>query len=258
VPTLPSFVSFGVSQGSTGTIAPPWGAHQTDDIGFLVIETSNQGAVTLASAQGFTAVDVSPAGVGDGAGTLNETQLTLFWQRATSGAMPTPIVADVGNHQVGQVVVFRSCRTTPATPWTASSASTEGVSTSAVTWPGTATAIDNSLVVLFAANGVDNTTNALSGVANPDLTSLTVVSSVQTDLGHGGGFHVVTGAKATAGTVSITTGTLASASQQGKIVLVLAPVTVPVVSSSTPPWVVVLARDGDWVSGEWLRPYTVD
>jgi hypothetical protein len=224
---IPSFVSHGVMVAGTGAVSPTWpvGVHQADDIGLLYIEQSNQaGTTTLSTAAGFVEVSDSSQGAGLGAGAGGETRLSVFWSRATGATMGTPVVADLGNHQIATICVFRGCITT-GNPWDITAGDTDAVGgSSAVTWPGDTTTVADCLIVHGLASGTDANGARVSGYANPDLANITerFDDGSQTP-GHGGAIAVVTGEKAAAGTFSSTTATMTTASMQGRHVIALKP-----------------------------------
>lgn len=201
----PVFQAAGTALEGTGAVSPAWPTHQTDDIALLIVETSNE-PVTLSTPAGFVEVADSPQSQGAGPPFQVGIRLTVFWARATSGAMATPTVADPGDHVRAQILTFRGC-ITAGNPWdvTAGDSSTQ---TASVNIPGDTTTVDRCLVVAMVGNTTDTTTPQTSGWTNGGLNNVTEIADGNTDLGFGGGFGVAVGEKALAGAYGVTTATL--------------------------------------------------
>ncbi|MGZ4989999.1 MAG: beta strand repeat-containing protein, partial [Methylobacter sp.] len=229
----PAYQAQGAASSGTGSLAPVWPTHQTDDIALLIVETANQ-AVTLSSnTAGFVEVASSPQGTGTAASTA-ATRLTVFWTRATSNAMASPTVADSGDHQIAQIVTFRGVYAT-GNPWDVTVGDVLATAGTGFSIPGATTTVTNSLVVAIVSAGVDaNSTTQRSGWTNASLTGLTERVDSNTNSGNGGGFGAATGVKATAGTYNSTTGTLASAFAQGRISIALKPKTTTLGDGTNP------------------------
>jgi hypothetical protein len=183
----------------------------------------------------------------------SETQLTVFWARASSGAMAAPTVADLGNHQLGEILTVRGCIAS-GDPWDVTAGDVQSTATTAVSVPGATTTVSDCLVVMIASNGFDTDIAQTSGWANPDLANVTERGDINTALGHGGGFGFATGEKAAVGAYGATTATLAGASQQGRLSIALRP---PVASSTAPPWVEPMEAESDWVDPRWVTSFDV-
>jgi hypothetical protein len=96
-----SYQALGAAIAGTGAVSPVWPAHNINDIALLFVESTGGQAVTLSTPAGFTEITNSPQATGTG---TNGTRLTVFWARATSNAMPTPTVADAGDHVYARIV----------------------------------------------------------------------------------------------------------------------------------------------------------
>lgn len=214
----PAFQALGtaVNVASAGTLQVDWPSHLTNDIALLITEGDST-TPTFSVAAGFVEVTNSPQ-VAD----VNSA-LRVWWCRATSGAMTSPVFNDVAsdNHKVAQIVTFRGCITT-GNPWDVTYGSTAASST-AVSIQGGTTTYPNCLVVAIVSNGTDTTTAQTSGWTNADLGSVAEVADVNTTAGGGGGFGVATGTKAAFGSFGATTATLVTASVQGLITIALRP-----------------------------------
>lgn len=198
---MASFQAIGNQSAGAASVAVAWPAHAVDDLGIMVIETGGEGT-TLAVPSGWTAVTGSP--VTDVATTAGS-KLQVWYKFATSAAEANVNTGDSGDHQVARIVTFRGVnKTTPfdVTPVTA----TKTTASTTVTWNTITTATDNALIVLLATRPDDSTSvTAFSNPVNANLTTLTERGEAGTNAGHGGGFVVVTGTKATAGAVGTTT-----------------------------------------------------
>src|SRR5206468_4141125 len=219
----PTFQAAGTALNGTGAITVAWPAHQTDDIGLLIVETAKQAVTLGTNAANWTEVTNSPQGTGT-AGNALSPQLTVFWSRATSSSMGSVGVNDSGDHQIAQIITFRGVATS-GNPWDVTAGDVNASTTSAVSIPGATTTVPNTLVVAIVANAADTNTAQTSSWANASLSSLTdqTAADVNTNSGVGGGFGVATGVKATAGAYGATTATLATVSPQGRMSIALRP-----------------------------------
>lgn len=207
-PAPATFMGYGNAVASQGSITVPWPSHQVGDIGLLIVETSVSQPATLFNSPGWQLLTRS---ANNG---INGTNLAVWWWRAYSNAMPSAVISDSGDHQLGQILIFRNVPST-GIPYL-SATGTVGSSTTA-TIGGNTTMSDNELVVLISAHGV---AGSMSGWSNPNLTSLVELTDRQTSWGDGGGFAVAAGTRATAGTISNTTATLSVQSPQAYVSLV--------------------------------------
>lgn len=205
LPTLPTIASVGAEFTSTGvpTATLP-GTHAADDILVLVLQSSNDSAVTPPT--GYNRLGPQN-GVG-AAATAGSTKLSVFWKR-DGGAESAPTIPDTGDHTYGMMIAVRGCRTQgdpfhllgQAFKFTAS---TTGTATQA------ATLVDNSLIMTIFAHAIDSTTAQGSSPTNADLTSVTEQFDDSTDDGTGGGIYIMTGVKQRAGPFTTSTVTWAA------------------------------------------------
>lgn len=220
----PFFQAAGTQVNGTGTVTPAWPTHQTGDIGILIVETANE-AVSLTTPAGFVEIANSPQGVGTTAGAGAATRLAVYWCRATSNAMSSPLVGDAGDHTHAQIVTFRSANRLLA-PFSITAGDTLAGASTTFTIPGATTTVDQCLIIAIVANQTDTTTSQYStGLANSDLGSLTsqATASSNTTAGNGGGWSLFTGTKSVAGAYGSTTGTLLTSSAQARISIALMP-----------------------------------
>lgn len=182
----PTPQAVGTIQRGVGAITVPWPAHEINDVALLFVETANQ-AATLSTPAGF--VEVTNQGVGVAAAAA-ATRLTIFWCRATSGAMASPVVADSGARQSAVIHTFRGCIES-GNPWDVFAGNTNAGAT-AVSIPGATTTVVDTLAVLAMSNalGIGATAVQPTTLANGSLTNLTKRYASQPD-GTGGGGGVV-------------------------------------------------------------------
>lgn len=211
---------WGTVQSGTGTVTVPWPAHQVGDIALLVCESANE-AVTLTTANGFVEVPDSPQGTGTAAGTT-ATRLTVFWCRATSAAMASPITNDPGNHIIAQIFTFRRCIAT-GDPWDVTAGGVDSSGSRIIAVPGDTTTVDKCLAVLMASNVFDGTAGQTNSWNNGDLADLVFLNHVQTSSGNGGGFGVACGHVVAGATFGTTDGRLVNSSVQGFLTIALKP-----------------------------------
>lgn len=237
----PSYQAAGtLVTGNGSSVTPAWPTHQANDVGLLVIQTANE-AVTLsgAAAADWTEIPDSPQGTGTANNALS-TRLTMYWARASGASMGAPSVDDASNIVMARIFTVRGCITT-GNPYDVTAGDVEaGTTTTDVAIPGDTTTVDECLVVLVVAHGIDGTpTDPVSSWSNGDLSSLTERVDDQTALAKGGGFAVATGELASAGAYGATTASLESAHTQGRISIALKP---PTVAASG---IVVVTASGD-------------
>lgn len=218
----------------TGAVTPSMPQHVAGDILLLIVESAGQ-AISLTTANGFVEVPGSPVDE-PAAGLSTATRLAVYWCRATSAAMASPVVADSGDHQISDILVFRGCKAT-GNPWNVIATGTESTSTNVVAVPGATTTVDNCLVVAIATTSAD--ADLLDGSfgawSNTSLTSFHEIEDYQTSQGNGGGIGVAIGVKATAGAYSTTLAALTSGlSRMAFMSIALEPEAPPVVDTTAP------------------------
>jgi hypothetical protein len=202
----PAFQAAGTAVGGTGNVTPTWPAHQADDIALLFIESTGGQAANLSVPAGFAPVLNSP--VSTGAGTTG-TRLTVYWARATSGAMPAPTVADPGNHAYAQILTYRGV-VQSGDPWDVTGGGVKAVASTSVTVTGVTTTVPNTLIVQAVARDNDSAAAAFSAQTNANLTGIAERSDAGTTAGNGGGIGIWDGVMAAAGATGNTTATVTS------------------------------------------------
>lgn len=188
---------------------------------------SNVAAMTCALPAGYTAVandiwltfrecenadTVSvPAGwaivANQGVASGTTTRLSAIWHRAASGDT-APSLADVGDHQVGILIVIRGCKAT-GNPWNQAATSQELVADTTVSIPGVTTTVPDCLCLYAFSTGQDvNSSIGASAWADASLTNVTEQMDRWATAGTGGGFGMASGGKEVAGATGAMTATL--------------------------------------------------
>jgi len=216
----PTFQAAGTMSAGTGTRTVAWPTHAVNDIALLIVQTANQ-SVTLSTPAGFVEIPGSPQGTGTAGGSV-ATRLTVYWARATSSGMTSPVVADSGNNQVARIITFRGAIET-GNPWDVTVGDVRSSAGASFAIPGAATTVSNALVVAIVANGTGSSNAQTSGWANAGLSGLAEVADGNATSGNGGGFGVATGEMINAGTYGSTAGILAQSSVQGRMSIALKP-----------------------------------
>jgi hypothetical protein len=200
----PTFIEINsVHAAYQGALTVPWPAHQTGDIGILIVQTEGE-AVSLTTAAGFTLIDTinhSDAGW---------TQLTCYWHRATSSAMASAVVAATLDFISASIMVVRGC-VAAGTPWE-SEAESSSASSFAISIPGGTSTGANALVVAITA-GVPAESDPIAPV-NADLTDVTARLLVDHGENQAHHYHVITGTKVAAGAYGATTATAADSTRR--------------------------------------------
>ena len=216
--TPPYFVAVGTAQSGTGNITVPWPTHQTGDVALLFIESCGGQAASLGTPAGFAAVTNSPQSTGTGTA---GTRITVYWCRATSSSMASPVVTDPGDHVYGKIFTFRGVTGT-GNPWDVTAGGVKATASTTTTFGTLTTSVNNELIVLAASRDNDSAAAAWSGWTNANLSNLTERSDEGTTQGNGGGIGVATGIKASAGAIGSSTTTVTS-SVDGHMTIALKP-----------------------------------
>jgi len=222
--SLPAYRSSGARNASiTGmTVAAPTD-HQTFDIELLQIESANEAAVTLSTANGFVQVTGSPVSAPN-ADIALATRLTCWWRRYSGQG--DPVVNDDGiNHVHGQIHCFSGCIQS-GDPWDGTPVgSHEEVEDTSGVITGGSTSVADCLVVLLAVSAKPDAVDAprYSGWTNADLANLTERQDGSTNTANGGAIAMVTGEKASAGAFADTTYTHTTSTYKAHLVIALKP-----------------------------------
>lgn len=221
--TLPTCVgrAGGVAGTAGATIDGDGVAVLPNDLLIAVVH-SQGGQPATTPVGGWVEHPSSPISVGTGAGSLN---LSVFYKLA-NGRMDNSsndaVVLDTGDHIIGGMWVFRGVDNFD--PFDASATGTEATADTSLSTTGLTSTVADCLYVGFIGNAIDGlTTEQLSSPANTDLANITLQTPIQAASGSGGGVSVVTGEKATAGSIGATTGTLGANTSKAWLELALKP-----------------------------------
>jgi hypothetical protein len=218
LPTLPSIVSVGAEFSGTGvpTATLP-GTHAADDILVLVLQSSNDSAVSPPA--GYARLGPQN-GIG-GPALAGATKLSIFWKR-DNGAEGVPTIPDTGDHTYGVMFAVRGCPTDVDPFNLLGQAFKFTASTTGTSDPGS-TRMDNCLIVTIFAHAIDNASAQGSSPTNADLTSVTEVFNDGTTDGTGGGIYIMSGVKANRGPFSGSTVTWGSSTVDVSTVIAFRP-----------------------------------
>jgi hypothetical protein len=185
----PTFVAVGSAASSTGSITVTLPAHQKDDF-LLVFGTYDS---ELDAPAGWTKIAAQP-------NNLSADDLSAFYRIAQSSAETNPVFPASADHNFMVGATFRGVYV--GDPINAVSKGMQAASVS-FSFPDLTTTAPNTLVVqMVQHSGFGNSGNFV----NVNLTSLTRRFTGETSSGGDSGIAIVTGIKAAAGAIGITTG----------------------------------------------------
>lgn len=212
----PTWIANGTAQsGGAVALTVPWPTHQVDDIALLIMEGVT--APGLGTANGFVRVPDAPQIT-----TTVASALDVYWCRATSTSMASPITNAFGNHGHAIIAIFRGCITT-GDPWDVTSGGTNNTNDAVISATGDTTTLAECCIVFMATHGSDFATAEYSGEAAANVTSLTERYDAGTATGNGGGIGLWVGERATAGAYGPLTGNLVNNSGDSFISIALKP-----------------------------------
>lgn len=201
----PAYQATGTPQaGGAQALTVPWPAHAVDDIAILVMEGVT--APGLGTANGFVRVADAPQ-----VSTSVPSALDVYWCRATSTSMASPVTNAFSNHGYAVILTFRGCVTT-GNPWDVTSGGINDTADGALSATGDTTTVADCLVVFVAGRGSDFATDVYSAESAANLTSLTEQHDAGTAIGNGGGVGVWHGLRSTAGAYGPLTANIAGTS----------------------------------------------
>lgn len=175
----PTFQAVTAMQYSTiSAITVAWPTHATNDVAFLLVETGNE-TPTLTTPAGFELVHRVGFGT---AGNTSASMLSLYWCRATSSSMTSPVVSMPGNHVGGAIITFRGC-VVSGEPWADFEVATKPTHSTTSTWPNCIVTQSDGLVALLCTSASDSTDGMYTVPTNSGLSSITE----RMDLGNAGG-----------------------------------------------------------------------
>lgn len=221
--TRPTYIGNGTMQAvAAAAMTAPWTAgHQIGDIGLFPMEGGS--APGLATANGFVRT-------GDAPQSATASILDLYWCRATSTTMASPVTNAFGNHGYGGIFTVRGC--VPAgDPIHVTSGGIDNVSNTSLSATGDTTTIRECLVMFFVGKAFDSAAAQLSAESCAGVSNLVEQHDLGTATGNGGGIGVYTAELDTPGAYGPLLATLANASVKSFISIAL----MPAVSLVVPP-----------------------
>lgn len=209
----PIFQAVGTFQSGGATqLTVPWPAHLPGDIAFLLVNaTSNAGLLT---ASGFVAVADSPQ-LATGGG------LEVYWCRATSSSMASPVTNTAANNCSAQILTVRN-GVASGDPWNVTVGGTGAIGTD-VTTPSDTSTVDDCLIVYCIGRTSDVPGPNFSGEADANVTNLAERIDDGTAVGNGGGIIACTANRVTAGVFGPLTATLVTTSTKAYVLLAVKP-----------------------------------
>ncbi len=185
----PTYQAIGTAvSATTGTLTVAWPTHVAGDIGLLFIETAGGSAApSLSTASGFVLLGTTQATGTSTAGT----QLAVFWARATSAAMASPIAAGVADHQFGVIMTARGC-TPVGNPFDVEGGGVKASASTSATLTSLTTTVADTLVVLGITSNVDATTAFVTSMTNASFTGISERHDAGTISGLGGAIGIYT------------------------------------------------------------------
>lgn len=202
----PTYQATGTAvSATTGTLTVAWPTHVADDIALLWVFSSAGGTTeTLTTPAGFTLIETQTTGSGT-AGTKH----SVYWARATSSAMASPVVAAGTDFKYGLITTYRGA-VTSGNPVSVFSGGVKAAASTAATLPSVTTPDDLSLVVLGITSDVDAATAFVTSMTNTALRNLTERYDLGTTAGLGGAIGIYDGVKAVAGSTGTTAAVIVS------------------------------------------------
>lgn len=225
VTEAPKIVGRGASTSGTGALTPAVPDHAPGDVLYLPVQSKNGEAVTAPT--GWTEVTDSPQNA-------TACRLHLFRKvvalSAGYNSVTTPTVADPGDHAICPgILCVRGADTTTPEDVTEGGTAASGT---AVSITGDNTTVDKTLVLAMVANDTDSGSLQVSAnFVNANLVGLRQTLALNAIDGTGGGVYGCAGVLPVAGAVGATTGTLATASTQAKLMVAIKPLQKPAASS---------------------------
>lgn len=204
---IPKFQALGTLRSGTGSVTVPWPSHQIGDIALLFVESTGGQAGQLTTASGFSEVTNSPQSTTTS--TTTGTRITVFWARATTSTMTSPVVADPGDHVVARILTYRGVIDN-GVPWDVTAGGVKTTASNSISVTGVTTTVPDTLIVQVTSKDLDSSTVAFSLQTNPNLTTITERVDNGTRSGNGGGFAVWDGGKSSIGVTGNTTVTVTS------------------------------------------------
>jgi hypothetical protein len=191
---------------TTAAIAVPWPAHQANDIALLFVASSggNSTMSTLATANGFT--NISNTGVGS---STAGSRLAIFWARASSSSMASPILSTGTDFKYAFISTFRGA-VLSGNPYSTFGSVNKGTASTAASFPAVTTTQSYSMIVQAIVSDVSSSSPFVTSYSNSALSSLTERYDAGTVTGSGGGISFATSELAISGATGTTTAVVSS------------------------------------------------
>lgn len=220
-----AYQAAGAAQAALGgtDLTVPWPTHAVGDIALLWVQRCNE-TITLSTPAGFTLITGSAAGT---AGSNNSQNTNVYWCRATSTSMTSPVVSNplstaANSYAIARITTYRGCLAS-GDPTDTSNQSSDTSANTSYTIPAVTTSTANCLIVLCCAGTRDNATSSCANdFTNANLTGIGNYNNCSTAGGNGGNINTADGTKVTAGGTGTTTGTFTAGTSQTKGLLTVA------------------------------------
>lgn len=213
---LPTFVAAGTPGAGTTSASPGIPAGMSSGQPMFMFAESAGGDTTTDDTAEWTELASSPVRPGTAG-----TQLSVWW-RAYTGDESTPSISS-SDHIESVILGFDGCETS-GNPWDIAVPDTDTAGGGGlIAATGGTTTVDDCLVVFAASHGRDIATANFANWANSDLANIIELFNASTSLGDGGGVGVITGEKASAGSIGTTTADNSGSTQNGCYLIALKP-----------------------------------
>lgn len=186
----PTVQSIGTAVGGIGAITVAWPAgHAANDIALLFVECDGAGVPSLTTPAGFQLLDKAASG-----SAAADTQIVVYWCRATSGAMGNVTVADTGDHTYGVILTVSGC-VTSGNPWAfyAGRGQTPATTTMTAFSIGPAVLGQDYLCIVACARALDSAAAAMSAWTNSGGIVYNEIFDAGITSGNGGGLGIAYG-----------------------------------------------------------------
>lgn len=216
---VPNIYEDGSGVHGTGALTVPWGTHNDTFYGILVITSNGETIGTpTGSGQSWTLIGECYEGTPGAAGSVG---IAAYYCKATSGSMGNVTVPDSGDHTSAKMWMIQNAAQS-GNPINFADTQTVATATTAISFAVPDSTVQNCLVLIACANGVDSATSqASSGWTNSSLSSVGSAGSFQTANGNGGGYMGGVGSKATAGACGTFAHAWANNTKQANIVFAI-------------------------------------
>lgn len=198
------------SEASGGAMTLTYSA-AVNDWAYLFVATSDE---PVATPSGWTLETTSTTGNTGTVGSAAVARLQKFGKLIAGGDPGSVVVADGGSWQAAAVVIVSGADTAAPIDVTATS-NTDGTTsqvinagTAVMIFPAVTTTVADTRVIMAMATSQDSATSPLANFAGAGLSGFAVVGEICTAASNGGGLHIVSGTKATAGSTGTATADL--------------------------------------------------